>query len=178
MKKMLVGVIVLVLVIIGGFFVYRSTEPNGGATLDLSPVSDTDSSGDSLPGGDDKFIQLAPDDALPVTADEEDDESTGIVTPPSVSSVGGDVVISMTDTGFTPSSVTIAAGDTVTFVNDGQAKHWPASVIHPTHQILPGFDNLGGLETGDVYSFRFTKAGNWNFHDHLNPNFLGTVTVK
>lgn len=88
------------------------------------------------------------------------------------------VTISMTDTGFTPSSVTVSAGSAVVFVNNGQGLHWPASDVHPTHQILPAFDSLRGLSTGEQYSFTFTQKGSWRFHDHLSPGFTGTVVVE
>ncbi|MBI3251353.1 MAG: hypothetical protein HYZ62_00405, partial [Candidatus Andersenbacteria bacterium] len=63
--------------------------------------------------------------------------------------------ISITDTGFEPAQVTVAPGATVTFVNNGQALHWPASAPHPTHTALPGFDAKKGLATGESYSFTF-----------------------
>lgn len=86
--------------------------------------------------------------------------------------------LSMTDTGFSPQTLTVAGGATVTFVNNGQALHWPASALHPTHQILPGFDSRRGLATGETYSFTFTKPGSWNCHDHLNPTFTCTIVVN
>jgi plastocyanin len=88
------------------------------------------------------------------------------------------VVISMTDTGFEPATVTVAPGTKVTFMNNGQAAHWPASGPHPTHTNLPGFDAKKGLATGESYSFTFDKVGTWGFHDHLNPQLFGSVVVK
>ncbi|MBI3255537.1 MAG: cupredoxin domain-containing protein [Candidatus Andersenbacteria bacterium] len=86
--------------------------------------------------------------------------------------------IEVTDTGFTPPQVTVAPGTKVTFVNNGQALHWPASAPHPTHTALPGFDAKKGLATGESYSFTFEKIGVWKFHDHLNPSIFGAVTVE
>lgn len=88
------------------------------------------------------------------------------------------VTITIDEQGFTPANVVIAAGTTVTFVNNGQAKHWPASDIHPTHQILPEFDSKRGLATGETYSYTFTEVGEWNMHDHLNASSTGTITVQ
>src|SRR3990172_6989615 len=47
-------------------------------------------------------------------------------------------VIEITSSGFTPSTLTISKGTTVTFINKDTEEHWPASAIHPTHQAYPG----------------------------------------
>ena len=88
------------------------------------------------------------------------------------------VVISMTSNGFEPNTVTIKAGETVTFVNNDSIERWPASAFHPTHQELPGFDAIGGVAPGASYSFTFTEVGTWKFHDHLNPSVFGAITVE
>ncbi|MEK7557150.1 MAG: plastocyanin/azurin family copper-binding protein, partial [Patescibacteria group bacterium] len=89
-----------------------------------------------------------------------------------------EATISINDTDYAPSSVRVPVGSTVTFVNNGQAAHWPASDLHPTHQILPGFDAKRGLSTGETYSFTFTQLGTWVCHDHLNPQLKCTVVVE
>lgn len=86
--------------------------------------------------------------------------------------------IAITDTGFSPQTTTVAVGTTVTFVNNGQALHWPASDVHPTHQLLPGFDALKGLSTGETYAFTFSQPGSWTCHDHLNPQLKCTIVVE
>lgn len=94
------------------------------------------------------------------------------------SEAAGDATITMSEEGFSPATVTVTTGATVTFVNNGQAAHWPASGIHPTHQLLPAFDAKQGLGTGDTYSYTFTKAGTWRCHDHLMPQFTCTIVVQ
>jgi plastocyanin len=88
------------------------------------------------------------------------------------------VTVSITSSGFSPSSITINKGDTVKFVNNDTAQHWPASDPHPTHTDYPGFDALRGLSNGQSYSFTFTKLGTWGYHDHLNSARHGSVTVQ
>lgn len=85
--------------------------------------------------------------------------------------------IDMTADGFSPSEVTVKAGDTVNFVNTDTETHWPASAIHPTHQLLPGFDAIGGVSAGSTYAYTFTKVGTWPFHDHLHASSTGKVIV-
>jgi plastocyanin len=88
------------------------------------------------------------------------------------------VTINMTSSGFSPSEVTVKAGDTVMFKNTDSSLHWPASNPHPTHTDLAAFDALRGLSSGQTYSFKFTKVGTWGFHDHLHASLGGHVTVK
>ena len=87
------------------------------------------------------------------------------------------VTISMGDDEFTPRAVTIQKSTTVVFENVGENDHWPASNIHPTHEIYPEFDPGKPIQPGERWSFRFERAGSWNFHDHLHPQFTGTITV-
>src|SRR3989344_9240812 len=49
-----------------------------------------------------------------------------------------EVSISYTDTGFSPSSVTVPLGTRVNFVNQSSGKMWVASAMHPTHVIYSG----------------------------------------
>jgi plastocyanin len=91
---------------------------------------------------------------------------------------GETLIIEIGDSGFKPGNITIDQGDTVIFINTGSYDHWPASNIHPTHSIYPEFDPKDSFAPGRNWSFKFTKAGSWRFHDHLYPQFTGTVTVN
>lgn len=97
---------------------------------------------------------------------------------PTAGAVAEKVPITMDETGFTPATVTVAVGSQVTFVNNGQAQHWPASAVHPTHSVLPGFDAKRGLGTGETYSYTFDESGTWHCHDHLIPQFTCTINVE
>jgi plastocyanin len=101
------------------------------------------------------------------------------------------------ESGFEPTEIEIEQGESVVFENTGQTVMWPASNIHPTHRAYPGsgielchqkineelnnpdiFDACGGIESGEVYKFTFSKPGRWRYHDHLNPNLSGVVIVE
>ena len=84
----------------------------------------------------------------------------------------------MNENEFAPDTLEIRQGDTVAFQNDGVQPHWPASNIHPSHQIYPEFDSMQGIKPGEQWSFQFQKDGTWKLHDHLNPQLLGEITVK
>ncbi len=101
-------------------------------------------------------------------------------------------VITMDDDGYTPSIVTIKAGESVEWVNKSTKDFWPASNLHPTHSLYPDssifkcltpeeqniFDACLPIESGTTYSFTFNHVGEWKYHDHLRPNKTGIIIVK
>ncbi len=86
-------------------------------------------------------------------------------------------VITYTGSGFNPRTVTVPLGTTVAFLNDSSKGMWVASDMHPTHQLLPGFDQLASVENGGSYEYTFTKAGTWTYHNHVNASHTGSVVV-
>jgi plastocyanin len=85
---------------------------------------------------------------------------------------------SPTDSGYTPSTLTINKGDTVKFVNNGTKAIWPASAPHPTHTDYPAFDPKKAIAVGQSWSFTFDLVGTWKYHDHLNATRFGSITVQ
>lgn len=104
----------------------------------------------------------------------------------------GEDIITKTDAGYSPSSITVKNGETVTWKNQSAQPTWPASAMHPTHTVYGGttlsehcpdtantsFDACQGVASGGSWSFTFDKAGAWKYHDHLNPSHFGTVNVE
>jgi len=98
-----------------------------------------------------------------------------------------DVVITFTDSGFVPSSVTVKKGQTVRWMNNAGSKVWPASAVHPEHSAYPqksasdclgsSFDACKGLAQGESWDFTFNYVGEWKFHNHLNAAQRGAVNV-
>jgi|GEM_PF-1711160 len=80
--------------------------------------------------------------------------------------------------GFFPADIIIHKGDTVIWVNDSDDYMWPASDVHPTHEMYSAFDSQKPITSGGSWSFTFDQAGVWTFHDHLFPDHVGTVTVR
>ncbi|TSC83302.1 MAG: hypothetical protein G01um101419_56 [Parcubacteria group bacterium Gr01-1014_19] len=87
-------------------------------------------------------------------------------------------LIKMGDDSYDTKELTINKGDTVTFENIGTQQRWPASNIHPSHNIYPEFDSKKKMAPGEKWSFKFDQPGVWKFHDHLRPSILGVITVK
>ncbi|HET8581265.1 MAG TPA: hypothetical protein VFL98_02240 [Candidatus Paceibacterota bacterium] len=102
------------------------------------------------------------------------------------------VTITYNGSSFSPSTVTINAGDTVTFVDASGDPMWVATGVHPTHTVYDGTDRAEHCAAGYTgptpfdeckaatsnYSFTFTKAGTWPFHNHVNPSATGQVIVR
>jgi len=79
--------------------------------------------------------------------------------------------ITITKTGFVPSSVTIHPGESITWTNsdavDHQVSSTKASLASPV------------MHAGQTYSFMFSTAGNFSVTDLLNKKVrAGTVSVK
>lgn len=96
---------------------------------------------------------------------------------PAYGHAGNTFTVQMTDTGFDPDQLEIVAGDTVVFENAGRSDHWPASNVHPTHELYPDLDALRPILSGQSWSIVFFRPGVWGYHDHLNPQNTGEVTV-
>lgn len=152
----------LVVVILVVFAVMAAVKPK---TAEAPLATEEPLSEETSPGG--QPIQLAPSESPEVSSSPTVSESPAATT-----------TISISDTGFTPAKIVVKAGTTVTFMNNGQALHRPASNPHPTHTDLAGFDAQKGLATGESYSFTFTKVGTWGYHDHLNTSMAGSVVVQ
>ncbi len=102
--------------------------------------------------------------------------------------------ITYTDQGFSPKSVTIHQGDSVTFVNNSSHGMWVASGMHPTHTQYDGtdtsehckdgtdttgtFDECTAVNPGTSYTFAFDKVGTWSYHNHVHASDTGTIIVQ
>lgn len=73
-----------------------------------------------------------------------------------------------------PSSVTIAVGGRVTFVNNHNTSHDMSSDPHPEHTDCPAMAQVGFLSAGQSRtSGNFNTARTCGFHDHNRENDTG-----
>lgn len=79
--------------------------------------------------------------------------------------------------GFHPRTLTIHAGQTVTFKSVRGKYFWPASDFHPTHLLHPKFDPKEPIAPSGSWSYTFPEAGVYPFHDHLAAYYMGQITV-
>ncbi len=101
----------------------------------------------------------------------------------------GGALVRYTEEGFTPATITVPVGTSIMFVNESGREMWVGADEHPTHtnydgtsknehcvegEVSASFDQC---TRGDSYSFTFTKAGTFDYHDHVNASYRGTVVV-
>jgi plastocyanin len=72
--------------------------------------------------------------------------------------------------GYSPSTVTIHVGDTVTWTNAGPLAH--------TVTADDGSFDSGSLNVGDTWSMTFQTAGTFTYYCTPHPWMKGTVIVK
>ena len=82
--------------------------------------------------------------------------------------------------GFIPATISITVGQSVTWKNTdvNMKAHWVASDPYPIDNALPGLNSHGSIKPDDSYSYIFSKAGTYTYHDNLDPSLTGTVIVK
>lgn len=147
-NSLVMGVIALVVLIVGAYGAYRVYK-HFNRPAAVAPISET-----STPA------------AEPSTSEGSSSASSS------------ENIVSVTAQGFDPTTITIKAGQAVTWVNNDSAAHQVNSDPHPTHQLYPILNTIGRLNPGDKKSATFDKAGTYTYHDHLNPSFKGTIIVQ
>jgi plastocyanin len=80
--------------------------------------------------------------------------------------------ITISNTGaVSPTSVDIAAGQSVTFINQDSRNHEMASDPHPAHSDCPQINAVGVLAPGQTrLTNGLTTARTCGFHDHGDPD--------
>jgi plastocyanin len=109
-----------------------------------------------------------------------DDATAPAPSPPAVSSTlvsaAGSTSVSILDGNsqsafrFSPSSITVGAGETVTWTNNGSAPEG--------HDISGSGLGSGTLHTGQSYSHTFASPGTFSYFCSIHPFMKGTVTVQ
>jgi plastocyanin len=162
MNKGLIAVLVIALLAIGGILIYSMQSDSGTTSGSMGGSVVKSSNAGSASGG-----------------------GTAVGAPK-------EYTVEITSSGFSPSTLEINKGDTVTWINMIDTKSWPASANHPTHTVYPGsdikkcgtseeagiFDACRGLAKGESFSFTFNDVGSWGYHDHLSARTRGTIIVK
>jgi plastocyanin len=71
---------------------------------------------------------------------------------------------------FTPLSLTVKAGTTVTWANQDDEPHTVVSD--------DGLFRSGAVDTNETFSFKFDRAGVYHFTCSIHPHMVGTVVVE
>lgn len=155
-NKILVGVVVLLVGVGAGWYFLKGNYSSPSPKTEPSITKGAEVPKSGLTG--------TPSETLGVPGTDKG----GVVSAQSVTYGSG---------GFVPKTVTVKKGTSVRWVNQSNGSMWVASGIHPTHQLLPGFDQLKSVGTGGTYDYTFVKVGTWQYHNHLVPTDLGYVVV-
>ncbi len=129
----------------------------------------------------------APTNGVDVSFEETGTNSSGEVT------IGDGPTITLTDAGFSPSTLTVSEGSTVRFVNESSGGMWVGSDDHPTHTNYDGtstrehcadgaanngtFDQCAPTSTDSSWEYTFTKTGTFGYHNHVGASNTGTIVV-
>lgn len=89
--------------------------------------------------------------------------------PRRVARAAGDPAVGIADFHFTPATLTIHVGDTVSWTNSGPSSH--------TATARDGSFNTGQLSRGHSASHTFTAPGTYAYFCSIHPFMHGTVTV-
>jgi len=76
----------------------------------------------------------------------------------------------LTTTAFSPNPLSVAAGTTVTWINNDVTTH--------DSRADNGSFNTGLISPGASASVTFSTAGSFVYHCTIHPGMVGTVTVQ
>lgn len=153
MKKVLIIILVVVAVAAAGFGVYS-----------LVKKEDT-TSHDHAPG----------------TAEHSHDAETTTNSHNTKTDPGNEAaetaVITYTNSGFSPETITVASGATITIKNDSSRDMQLDSDPHPAHTTNEEL-NVEIVKPGQSQTFVVKRTGTFGYHNHLNSSQTGTIIVE
>jgi len=166
-KNTWIWIIAIILILLGAMWYFSSSSPVIPAPSVQNIVTESSPS---------------PESAIPTPPPSESSASSTVSTKTTTIVIYG-------ANGFSPSTVTIHQGDSVTFKNQSSIDMLVASNPHPTHQAYSGTTRVehcpdtSGVafdqcSVGTAYTFTFQKIGTWGYHNHSNPTDKGTVIVQ
>jgi len=172
MNKTIVTIAIIAVILVGGYFLFFGGVPQPAPSI-------------SEPSSQQPVAQ--PPVQEPLTPEQPSQQPPASQTP-----AVKENVVTYTNSGYSPSTLTVQKGETVTFKNQSSRSMWPASDVHPTHRVYSGtslskhcpdttgiaFDACKGFLPGQIWLFTFNKADTWKYHDHLNPGNTGTIDVQ
>lgn len=93
----------------------------------------------------------------------------GLTVVPAASTTAGGPSVTVSDMRFTPATLTVAVGATVTW-------SFPDSIAH-TSTSTQGFWNSGSRSGGQSFEHTFASAGTYPYQCTIHPSMRGTVRV-
>ena len=177
MQNAWIWIVGIVVIAVGGFIWWQSMQVTPSPAEQMPTIGGTNDYG---PPPSDQGVQSW-------------DTSTGasVDAGASVETTPISTTVTYTDSGFSPSSITVAKDGKVTFVNKSTRGMWVASGPHPAHtgydgtsrtaHCTSGYAGLAPFDQcaeGGSFTFVFTKSGTWPYHNHSSASDFGKVIVQ
>jgi plastocyanin len=87
------------------------------------------------------------------------------------------VTVAFDNNGFSPATVTVKSGGTITFKNTSSGAIQPSSDPHPAHTDNPEL-NVGVIAAGQSKTITVKNVGTWGMHDHFNESMRMDVVIQ
>lgn len=147
MNKAVISVVAVVVLAVGGFLVFHKSDKSSSETN--APASSTPAA------------------------------TTPASTAPAASGTNQKAIatIAYVNNGFSPSSLTVKAGDKVTFKNTSSQAIQVQSNPHPTHTDDQDL-NVGVIASGQSITITVSQTGTFGYHNHLDSSQGGSITIQ
>jgi len=136
MKAFVIGLVVIVVLGVGGYMIFRTPSKTGTTNTNTSSQSSK-------------------------TATKEATANT----------------ITFDGSQFTPASLTVASGTSLTVKNTSSTDVQMQSDPHPAHTDDTDL-NVGLVSPGQTKTFTVTKKGSFGYHNHLDSSIQGKITIQ
>jgi plastocyanin len=97
---------------------------------------------------------------------------------PIISPAHGMHTVVYTDAGYTPDSITIKAGDMISFENNSKNELMVTFGEHDDHDTAPDKKTHPSVKPGETTMVTFPEAGTFNYHNHHDDEQEGSVVVE
>lgn len=148
--KAIIGIVILVALAVGGYFAFSGSSGNQNNITDNTTQPQAAGNNTPQPPGDS-------------TQSSEGDQAAAVIT--------------YSDSGFSPSVVTVKSGSKITIKNVSSSAMQFDSDPHPIHTDDPEL-NEGVIEPGKSGTITVNVKGTHGYHNHLNPDQTGTIVVQ
>lgn len=122
------------------------------------------------------FFILKAMDRSKVNTDSSSNQEANSSNATSSASLGGNSIV-FENGEFSPSTLTVKAGDTITLKNNSNEPIQFDSDPHPLHTDNTEL-NVGTVNPSETRSFTVDKKGSWGYHNHLAPDEKGKIVVE
>jgi plastocyanin len=153
MKKAVVAIVV-VLIIIGAIIGLKGSDNKNSSTTTTQPTTQNTTSTNQT-------AEPSAQSSNSSSTDQTQSQNT----------------ITYSNDSFSPSTLTVKAGTTVTVKNASSQAIQFDSDPHPVHTDNTDL-NVGVISAGQSKTFLTNRTGSFGYHNHLNPSETGTLVVQ